>query len=172
MALACDPQLLIADEPTTALDVTTQAQVLALLRDIQKRRGMAMLFISHDLDAVLAMADRVAVMCKGDLLEQRGQAILNDPQHDYTRALTTAHKRRLSGGRQKYIVEGLPRSAVRLAGVSVDYGNGRNRKRVLHDIDLQVPAGSTRGYRRRVRVRQKHPRQDHHGVDHAQHRQY
>ncbi|MDB5997344.1 MAG: putative ATP-binding component of transporter [Pseudomonas sp.] len=146
MALACDPQLLIADEPTTALDVTTQAQVLALLRDIQRRRGMAMLFISHDLDAVLAMADRVAVMCNGNLLEQgTAQAILNDPQHDYTRALTTAHKRRLSGGRQKYNGEGLPPPVVSLAGVSVDYGNGRNRKRVLHDIDLQVPAGSTLG---------------------------
>ncbi|MBK5355969.1 ABC transporter ATP-binding protein [Pseudomonas sp. TH41] len=94
----------------------------------------------------LAMADRVAVMCNGDLLEQgTAQAILNDPQHDYTRTLTTAHRRRLSGGRQKYNVEGLPLPAVSLAGVSVDYGNGRHRKRVLHDIDLQVPAGSTLG---------------------------
>jgi len=148
MALACDPQLLIADEPTTALDVTTQAQVLAVLRDVQKRRGMAMLFISHDLDAVLAMADRVAVMCNGDLLEQgTAQAILHDPQHTYTRALTSAHKRRLSGGRQQpqNNVHDLPLPLVCVSGVNVDYGNGRQRKRVLHDINLQVSAGCTLG---------------------------
>jgi peptide/nickel transport system ATP-binding protein len=148
MALACDPQLLIADEPTTALDVTTQAQVLTVLRDVQKSRGMAMLFISHDLDAVLAMADRVAVMRHGELLEQgTAQAIFNDPQHAYTRALTTAHKRRLSGARQKNTnnVQGLPLPLVRVNGVSVEYGSGRNRKRVLHDINLQVAAGSTLG---------------------------
>ncbi|NWA02612.1 dipeptide ABC transporter ATP-binding protein [Pseudomonas gingeri] len=146
MALACDPQLLIADEPTTALDVTTQAQVLALLRDIQQRRGMAMLFISHDLDAVLAMADRVAVMCNGDLLEQgTAEVILNNPQHDYTRALTTAYKRRLSAGRPKYQANSLPVPLVRLVGVSAEYGTGRKRKQVLHDINLQVMAGSTLG---------------------------
>ena len=148
IAIALTPKLLIADEPTTALDVTTQAQVLAVLRDVQKSRGMAMLFISHDLDAVLAMADRVAVMRHGDLLEQGTvQAIFNDPQHAYTRALTTAHKRRLSGARQKNTdnVQGLPLPLVRVSGVSVEYGSGRNRKRVLHDINLQVAAGSTLG---------------------------
>ncbi|MGY2233521.1 dipeptide ABC transporter ATP-binding protein [Pseudomonas gingeri] len=146
MALACDPRLLIADEPTTALDVTTQAQVLALLRDIRKRRGMAMLFISHDLDAVLAMADRVAVMRNGDLLEQgTAEVILNNPHHDYTRALTCAHKRRLSAGRPKHSVQGLPVQLVRLVGVSAEYGTGRKRKQVLHDINLQVAAGSTLG---------------------------
>jgi len=137
MALACDPQLLIADEPTTALDVTTQAQVLGLLRAIQKRRGMAMLFISHDLDAVLAMADRVAVMCNGDLLEQgSAQAILDHPEHTYTRTLVAAHKRRLSSGAQN--LQAANEVAVRLSGVCVDYGHtSRSRKRVLHDIQLR-----------------------------------
>lgn len=146
MALACDPQLLIADEPTTALDVTTQAQVLALLRDIQKRRGMAMLFISHDLDVVLAMADRVAVMRHGDLLEQgAARAILHNPQHDYTRALTNAHKRRMPAGRAKSNVQDLPLPAVRLSGVNVEFGKGRQRKQVLHDINLHLAAGTTLG---------------------------
>ena len=108
MALACDPQLLIADEPTTVLDVTTQAQVLTVLRDVQKTQGIAMLCISHDLDAVLAMADRVAVMRNGDLLEQgSAQAILHAPQHAYTRPLTNAYKRRASGYGQKHGAQGI-----------------------------------------------------------------
>ncbi|MGU3664387.1 ABC transporter ATP-binding protein [Methylobacterium sp. A49B] len=88
MALACEPDLLVADEPTTALDVTVQAQILALLADLQKRLGMAMLFITHDLGIVERIADRVCVMLKGKIVEAgETRAVFANPQHDYTRRL-------------------------------------------------------------------------------------
>jgi oligopeptide/dipeptide ABC transporter ATP-binding protein len=88
LALACDPTLLIADEPTTALDVTVQAQVLALLRRIQRARGMAMLFITHSLAVVAEIADRVAVMYGGRIVEEApAAALFARPRHPYTRAL-------------------------------------------------------------------------------------
>ena len=91
MALANEPDLLIADEPTTALDVTVQAQILALLESIQKRRGMAMLFITHDLGIVRKFADRVAVMQNGRIVENGPVAdVFEKPAHPYTRSLLEA----------------------------------------------------------------------------------
>jgi microcin C transport system ATP-binding protein len=91
MALANEPDLLIADEPTTALDVTVQAQILKLLKDLQARLGMAMLFITHDLGIVRKIADRVCVMQKGEIVEQGGaEETFQHPQHDYTKALLKA----------------------------------------------------------------------------------
>jgi peptide/nickel transport system ATP-binding protein len=91
MAIANRPRLLIADEPTTALDVTVQAQILDLLADLRERFGLAMLFISHDLAVVSQVADRVAVMRRGLLLEQASrQAIFHEPLHPYTRSLLAA----------------------------------------------------------------------------------
>ncbi|SFL50810.1 ABC transporter ATP-binding protein [Methylobacterium pseudosasicola] len=88
MALACEPDLLVADEPTTALDVTVQAQILALLADLQKRLGMALLFITHDLGIVERIADRVCVMLKGKIVEAgETRSVFANPQHDYTRRL-------------------------------------------------------------------------------------
>ncbi len=91
MALVNQPSLLIADEPTTALDVTVQAQILLLLKELQQRNGLGMLFISHDLAVVAQIADRVAVMRKGMLLETgtRDQVFLH-PRHAYTRSLLGA----------------------------------------------------------------------------------
>ena len=91
MALANEPELLIADEPTTALDVTVQAQILKLLKDTQKRLGMAMLFITHDLGIVRKLADRVCVMNAGKIVE-RGpvERVFTEPEHPYTRALLAA----------------------------------------------------------------------------------
>ena len=88
MAIACHPQLLIADEPTTALDVTVQLEILKLLRKLQNETGMGMIFITHDLGVVAEIADDVAVMHNGEILE-RGtvQEILNHPQHPYTQGL-------------------------------------------------------------------------------------
>ncbi len=91
MALANDPDLLIADEPTTALDVTIQAQILALLKDLQKKLGMALLLITHDLGIVRKMADKVCVMKHGELVEQgAAHDIFTRPQHPYTRLLLAA----------------------------------------------------------------------------------
>lgn len=88
MALACEPELLIADEPTTALDVTIQAQILDLMRDLQASYGTAVILITHDLGVVAEMADRVAVMYAGRIVEEAPVAkIFNDPQHPYTRGL-------------------------------------------------------------------------------------
>ena len=88
MALACSPDLLIADEPTTALDVTVQAQILDLLRDLQAQTGMAIVLITHDLGVVAEMADEVAVMYAGRVVERApGAAIFDDPQHPYTLGL-------------------------------------------------------------------------------------
>jgi microcin C transport system ATP-binding protein len=94
MALANEPDLLIADEPTTALDVTVQAQILALLKDLQRRLGMAMLFITHDLTIVRRIADRVCVMTEGEIVETgKVEAVFADPQHAYTSHLLAAEPR-------------------------------------------------------------------------------
>ncbi|HSP49579.1 MAG TPA: ABC transporter ATP-binding protein [Pseudolabrys sp.] len=91
MALANEPDLLIADEPTTALDVTVQAQILKLLKDIQKRLGMSMLFITHDLGIVRKLADRVCVMNTGEIVEHGPvERVFTAPEHPYTRALLAA----------------------------------------------------------------------------------
>ena len=88
LALSCGPRILIADEPTTALDVTTQAQILALLADLQRREGMAIILITHNLGVVAEMCDEVAVMYLGRVVEQGPvDAIFHDPKHPYTRAL-------------------------------------------------------------------------------------
>ncbi len=88
MALSCNPRLLIADEPTTALDVTIQAQILELMRDLRERIGMSILFITHDLSVIAEMADRVVVMYAGKLVEQADVVTLfHSPQHPYTQGL-------------------------------------------------------------------------------------
>ena len=91
MALALEPEVLIADEPTTALDVTTQAQILALIRKLQVERGMAVMFITHDFGVVAEIADDVVVMQYGQIVEQGpARAVLDAPQHDYTQRLLAA----------------------------------------------------------------------------------
>ena len=91
MAMACRPDLLIADEPTTALDVTVQAEVLRLIRELCEREGTAVLLISHDLGVIAQMCQRVGVMANGRLLELRdAKALFTDPRHPYTRGLLAA----------------------------------------------------------------------------------
>ncbi len=105
MALANEPELLIADEPTTALDVTVQAQVLALLRRLQDRLGMAILLITHDLGIVERMASRVCVMSDGELVETGGtESVFAGPRHPYTRMLISAEP----GGRKRAPPPGAP----------------------------------------------------------------
>ncbi len=94
MALACNPQLLIADEPTTALDVTIQAQILELIRDMRDKRGMAIVFITHDLGVISEIADDVAVMFAGKLVEYGPTLeLFSDPQHAYTKGLLACRPR-------------------------------------------------------------------------------
>ncbi len=96
MAMACEPDLLIADEPTTALDVTIQAEILRLMKELQDRKGMAILFITHDFDVVAEIADRVAVMRYGKIVETgTRQEVLRNPQHAYTQELLAALPRNL-----------------------------------------------------------------------------
>ena len=88
MALCCNPRLLIADEPTTALDVTIQAQIMALLKRLQEETGMSMILITHDIGLVANMADRVLVMYAGQIIEQaKASELFKSPRHPYTRAL-------------------------------------------------------------------------------------
>ena len=102
IALACEPQLLIADEPTTALDVTTQANILDLIRDLQEESGMSVLFITHDLGVVAEIADEVVVMYLGRDVESADvDTLFHDPKHPYTRALLQSIPRYGSHNRRR-----------------------------------------------------------------------
>ncbi len=107
MALMNKPKLLIADEPTTALDVTVQAQVLALLKELREKHNLAMLFISHDLAVVSQVADRVAVMRHGEIVEQGAMLdVMTRPQHPYTKGLL-ASAPTMTTDRTKPLLEGI-----------------------------------------------------------------
>ncbi len=148
MALALDPRLLIADEPTTALDVTTQAQILALIRDLQQRKGTAVLFITHDFGVVAEIADRVAVMSQGKVVETGTAAeVLDNPRHAYTRQLIAAvpplkapPPRALS-----------PEAIMTIDHVSKTYrtggflGRGQRVTHAVKDVSLVLPRGATLG---------------------------
>jgi oligopeptide/dipeptide ABC transporter ATP-binding protein len=107
MALSCNPELVIADEPTTALDVTVQAQILTLFKILQRKHNMAVLYITHDLGVVSAVADRVYVMYAGIIVEQ-GQTvqIFQDPQHPYTRGLLASLPTRSKRGQRLFSIAG------------------------------------------------------------------
>ena len=110
IALACDPKVLIADEPTTALDVTIQAQILELMKDLRDRLGMAVIWITHDLGVIAGIADRVMVMYGGQVVEHAPvKELFRNPQHPYTKALLKTVPS-LSGERAKRltVIEGQP----------------------------------------------------------------
>ena len=110
IALACDPAVLIADEPTTALDVTIQAQILELVKDLRRKLGMAIIWITHDLGVIAGIADRVMVMYGGQVVEQATvKELFGNPRHPYTRALLKTVPS-LSGGRagRLQVIEGQP----------------------------------------------------------------
>src|SRR5437667_730274 len=119
MALSCQPTLLIADEPTTALDVTTQTQILELMRQLQKENGMAIMLITHDLGVIAEMATEVAVMYLGRVVEQAPvDAIFHDPRHPYTWALLRSIPRMRARSRERLtpIVGAVPHPYDRPAG--------------------------------------------------------
>jgi peptide/nickel transport system ATP-binding protein len=148
MALALDPKVLIADEPTTALDVTTQAQILALIRDLQKRKKTAVLFITHDFGVVAEIADRVAVMQHGRVVEQGDAAsILNTPQHSYTKQLIAAVPPLTAPAPRKLSDDMI----LTIDNVSKTYrtggflGRGARVTQALKAVSLKLPRGATLG---------------------------
>jgi peptide/nickel transport system ATP-binding protein len=148
MALALDPKLLIADEPTTALDVTTQAQILKLIRDLQQRRKTAVLFITHDFGVVADIADRVVVMQHGVIVEQGSAAsVLNAPGHAYTRQLIAAVPPLTAPPPRKLSDEAI----LTIAGVSKTYrtggflGRGARITEAVKNVSLRLPKGATLG---------------------------
>jgi oligopeptide transport system ATP-binding protein len=115
MSLALDPDVLIADEPTTALDVTVQAQIMDLLKEIQVERNMGMILITHDLGVVAEVADRIAVMYAGRIVENADvHALYANPCHPYTRALLESIPRLDSKGTELRAIKGLPPSLTRI----------------------------------------------------------
>ncbi len=141
MALANRPSLLIADEPTTALDVTIQAEIIALMRDLQRQNGMGVVFITHDLGLVRHIADRVYVMRAGEVVEQGATgALFSAPTHPYTRALLDAEP----SGHKAPPAAGAP-EILRTRALRVSFGSGRSRLEILHGIDLDLKAGETLG---------------------------
>jgi oligopeptide/dipeptide ABC transporter ATP-binding protein len=121
IALACQPPLLIADEPTTALDVTIQAEILELLRDMKQRFGLSLILITHDLGVVAEMADRVAVMYAGRIVEQAPVgALFGAPQHPYTRGLLASIPRAGTGRRLAAIDGAVPTPGHALPGCAFE----------------------------------------------------
>ncbi len=146
MALSLSPRLLIADEPTTALDVTTQAQILALIRRIQAERGMSVLFITHDFGVVADIADKVAVMRHGRVLESGATAqVLRAPLHSYTRALIAAVP---SGESPLAPLPDAP-SLVAVNGLTKRFQRGgffaRNAVTAVDKVSLTLKRGETLG---------------------------
>jgi peptide/nickel transport system ATP-binding protein len=148
MALALDPRLLIADEPTTALDVTTQAQILKLIKELQTRRNTAVLFITHDFGVVAEIADRVVVMQHGNVVEQGAvKDVLTNPQHPYTQQLIAAVPP-LTAPPPRALSDDI---ILTLDNVSKTYRNGGflgRGVRVTHavkSVSLKLPRGATLG---------------------------
>ncbi len=148
MALANDPDILIADEPTTALDVTIQAQILELLKELQQRVGMAVIFITHDLGIVRRFADRVYVMRQGAVVEEGPvRRIFSDPSHDYTRMLLAAEPE----GTKPPVPEGAP-TLLEAGNVNVTFSLGGGwfggeafALRAVDGVSLSLHAGQTIG---------------------------
>ncbi len=149
MALALEPPLLIADEPTTALDVTTQAQILALIAKIQKEKGMGVMFVTHDFGVVAEIAHRVAVMEKGILVEQGSvDQVLNNPRHPYTQRLIAAvpHLRKI-----ERVVAKEGEVVLEVANLQKTYVTGRTlftKPRIIKAVDnvsFTVRRGETLG---------------------------
>ncbi|MGJ4888487.1 ABC transporter ATP-binding protein [Bradyrhizobium sp. HKCCYLRH3099] len=151
MALALEPKVLIADEPTTALDVTTQAQILHLIRDIQRRKGMSVMFITHDFGVVAEIADSVVVMEKGRIVEQgSANEVLKSPSHPYTQRLIAAVPN-LTGQDRASVAGGSQDVILKVEGLSKTYRSGSallGSQRVVpavQDVSFDIGPGRTLG---------------------------
>ena len=156
LAMACDPPVLIADEPTTALDVTVQAGILDLLRSLTRDEGVAVLLITHDMAVVADVADDVAVMRHGRIVERAAvREIFRKPRHEYTRELLAAVPR-LDSLRQEdpfaavareseAPAKGAAEPVVAVEGLNVVYRNGRRTVHAVHDASLTIAPGEVLG---------------------------
>ena len=148
MALVLDPALLIADEPTTALDVTTQAQILHLIQQLQRRHGTGVLFITHDFGVVAEIAHRVAVLRLGELVELGPKAeVLQRPQHAYTQMLVASVPTLRVDARP---IDAQAPVVLRVRGLNKTYDDRRwfGQRRAVHaakDVNLEIRRGETLG---------------------------
>jgi peptide/nickel transport system ATP-binding protein len=139
MAMACRPDLIIFDEPTTALDVTTQIEVLASIRDIVEQFNTAAIYITHDLAVVAQMADKIKVLLKGDEIEEADtRTMLSSPKEDYTKSLWAV---RSFERKQKPMAKADETPVVSIKNVTAAYGGGTVK--VLHDVSFDIHAGRT-----------------------------
>jgi len=147
MALSCDPKVIIADEPTTALDVTVQAEILDLLRSLKDELNTGILLITHSMGVVADMADRVAVMYKGDIVEQgSAREVLTQPKHDYTKRLLDAVPRLGSRGETEPVVQGEGPKALEVNDLVVEYHRqGKEPFRAVDGVSLSVKRGEIVG---------------------------
>jgi len=151
IALACEPELLIADEPTTALDVTIQAQILALLAELKRERGMAMVLITHDFGAVAGVADRVAVMRSGSIVELDSvRAVMKTPRHPYTKVLLQAMPRLETAGVAAVAARGGVPPALAVSHLRVQFAVpqgwfARTLLRAVDDVSFELHAGEALG---------------------------
>ncbi|CAG9261691.1 dipeptide ABC transporter ATP binding subunit DppD [Paraburkholderia unamae] len=137
IALACEPAVLLADEPTTALDVTVQAQILELIRKLQQEAGMAVVFITHDMGVVAQIADRVAVMYGGQIVETAPTAeLFAAPKHPYTRALLDSIPRPAEGG----ALRGIPGQIEAIVGAPTGCRFANRCTRAEARCSVEVPA--------------------------------
>lgn len=152
MAISCDPKVIIADEPTTALDVTVQADILDLLRSLKDKLQTGILLITHNMGVVADMADRVAVMYKGEIVEQgSAQAVLTDPQHQYTKSLLASVPRLGAGRGQMGInvrdtIDPDAELAIDLKNLVIEYQRlGKPPFRAVDDVSFEVRQGEIVG---------------------------
>ena len=145
MALITEPELLIADEPTTALDVTIQAQILELIKDLQRQRNIAVIFISHDLDVIRYMADRTLVMEQGRIVEQgQSQTVFNSPNHPYTKKLLAAIPQQAKPAKFKYTPK-KTNHLLSVNNVSISYADRRSRFQAVNNVSLKLAKGEILG---------------------------
>ena len=149
MALACNPQLLIADEPTTALDVTTQAEILDLIRRLQQAHGMAVMFITHDMGVVAEIADEVIVMYNGRVMESGPvDAIFHAPRNDYTKMLIGSVlklERKAEIRLRRKPIPADARPVIEVRDLSMHFTSGKSTTRAVDGVSLSVMPGETLG---------------------------
>ena len=150
MAMSCGPDMLVFDEPTTAIDVTTQVEVLAAFKDVIRQSGAAALYVTHDLAVVAQMADRIIVLYGGEIMEQgETDQILHEPQHDYTKQLMAAVRpppRASAPGAD--LESSAQRPVLSLQAINAGYGGVKGGKpgvQILFDVDVDIPRGQAVG---------------------------